>query len=202
MASINWSLSRARIENNPGIGINQFLRKPSTIAALGLAAFTTLLLAQVAGEYLATKVQDGETVEGSRYGLLSVRADHICLSWPRQSGMQQAQDAQKADPSQRPYRKLTGPFIYLGKSGDDLVLYDFLRLTAGDEWLNQGEGPGGLLRIPKGNSIVTQVALPGRDLETVTSLRNSFSVDVQGANAARQRLANQCSEVNAEMFPD
>jgi hypothetical protein len=79
-------------------------------ASLAVLAALLLFLASEAGGYAAQRVRVGEPVEPSRFEILAIRADPVCLRW--------------TDNSRRALED-PGPYMYLGESRSQLIIYDY-----------------------------------------------------------------------------
>ena len=191
------------------------IANPGTIAALGLMALTALLLAQMHGEYLAAQVERGRPVKASRFGMVTVRADRVCLSWPdKATGELAAQD------SKRPYRQLTGPYMLLGQSSDRIFVHDFLDRSI-TERSTSFRAAGQLLQIPKGSVIIARVqpiVYRGDeprppdliDFSDLIDFRDAIGRDIDRLGegyftgvlrGAQTMLIEKCSSLNSSMFP-
>jgi hypothetical protein len=88
-------------------------RPPLRLLLPLLAAVATLALvvAWARGTNLAKFAADGNQITGKRFGLLSVRANVVCLD-PVETSMESGLKR--------------GPYLFLGQAGGSLVLYDYL----------------------------------------------------------------------------
>lgn len=93
-----------------------------SLAVLSAAA---LGLAKVRGDFLGSKVREGQQVRAYRFELLSVRADPVCLRWNESDLREVVRDA---------------PYMFLGESEGTWVLYD---------WTSDQP-----IRIPSGQAVI------------------------------------------------